>query len=280
MTNGAGFITISQVPVIDLSPYATITYVNGLVGGLAIPTRTSDLVNNSGFIDINYLTWANISGKPNLFSGNYNDLTNKPFIPEDVSDLNNDLNFIDLSDLTWVNISGKPTLFSGDYDDLTNKPFIPSDTSDLTNGEGYITMAEVPFIPTELSELNNDAGYITIGDVPTNNNQLVNGAGYITMADVQPADIPIINSNTISFSEPRIYGSYSVPIFGPITFDLTDAKMGMIQEVYHEGSNMPTLPAGAKIVNDIEYSGTKVNLLLFKYTDNNRIEVVISVLEN
>ena len=43
------------------------------------------------------------------FSGNYNDLTNRP------------------------------TLFSGSYNDLTNKPTIPTNNNQLTNGAGYTT---------------------------------------------------------------------------------------------------------------------------------------------
>lgn len=50
-------------------------------------------------------TWNNKSD----FSGNYNDLTNKP------------------------------TLFSGSYNDLTNKPTIPTLTSQLTNDNNFIT---------------------------------------------------------------------------------------------------------------------------------------------
>ncbi len=65
-----------------------------LIGKPAIPSKVSDLTNDSGFITS--VAWADISNKPNLFSGAYADLT------------------------------GKPTLFSGSYTDLTNKPTIPS----------------------------------------------------------------------------------------------------------------------------------------------------------
>ena len=90
-----------------------------------------------------------------MFSGSYDDLSNKPTIPTKISDLTNDSSFItehqDISgkantaDLSTVAFSGsyndltnKPTLFSGNYVDLTNKPSIPTKTSDLTNDSSFV----------------------------------------------------------------------------------------------------------------------------------------------
>jgi len=124
----------STVPV-DSSKNAAITYsapvtsVNGNTGAvtISVPTKVSDLTNDSGFIT-SYtetdpvfsasaaasITSADITswnGK-STFSGSYNDLTDKP------------------------------ALFSGDYNDLSNKPTIPT-------------------VPTNVSAFTNDAGYIT-----------------------------------------------------------------------------------------------------------------------
>ena len=54
------------------------------------------------------------------FSGNYNDLIDKPVIPTN-------------SDFTLNGLSEKS------YNNLTDKPSIPSKTSDLTNDSGFIT---------------------------------------------------------------------------------------------------------------------------------------------
>lgn len=84
------------------------------------------------------------------FSGDYDDLTDKPTIPTATSDLNNDSGFITssalsgyatetwvgqqgyLTSVSWNDISSKPTFAtvatSGDYDDLLNKPSIPDMT--------------------------------------------------------------------------------------------------------------------------------------------------------
>lgn len=94
-----------------------------------------------------------------LFSGDYNDLANKPNIPVDLSDLTDDAThrlvtdteksgwnskqdaISDLTDIrsgsalgaTAVQPEAGKGLFSGDYNDLTNKPDIPVDLSDLTD---------------------------------------------------------------------------------------------------------------------------------------------------
>ena len=87
--------------------------------------------------DINY--WNNKSN----FSGNYNDLTNKPNIPRQVSDLINDVGYITktVNNLENYTLSSNLSLVatSGSYTDLLDKPTIPTDTSDLTNNAGFIT---------------------------------------------------------------------------------------------------------------------------------------------
>jgi hypothetical protein len=63
------------------------------------------------------------AGRPNNFSGSYNDLTNKPSIP--ASQVNSDWNAA--SGLPAI--LNKPTLFSGAYADLTGKPTLPNTPS-------------------------------------------------------------------------------------------------------------------------------------------------------
>ena len=124
---------------------------------------------------------SNKADKSELFSKDYNDLTNKPTIPTATSQLTNDSGFITSSNIptktsqltndsgyltTHQDISGKANVsdlnahkndttshitsaertawnnksnFSGSYNDLTNKPTIPSKTSQLTNDSGFIT---------------------------------------------------------------------------------------------------------------------------------------------
>ena len=160
------------------------------LGGIKIGSGLA--IDQDGFVSV-----VGDSG----FSGNYNDLTNKPNLA--------------LYQLTATAFSGnyndltnKPALFSGNYNDLTNKPTIPTDVNQLTDnsnllggnyvlptasdvvlggikiGSGlaisesgvvsvispgttdYNNLINKPFIPSKTSDLSNDAGFITANQVP------------------------------------------------------------------------------------------------------------------
>ena len=81
-----------------------------------IPTKTSELTNDSGFVSGNDL--SNVAT-----SGSYNDLIDKPTIP--AAPVQSDWNENDTNNLAYIN----------------NKPTIPSKTSDLTNDSDFITQA-------------------------------------------------------------------------------------------------------------------------------------------
>lgn len=94
-----------------------------------IPTKTSDLTNDSGFITgytetdptvpshVKNITSSDISNwnSKSNFSGNYNDLNNKPTIPSKTSDLQNDSGFMtsytetDPTVPSWAKQSTKPS---------------------------------------------------------------------------------------------------------------------------------------------------------------------------
>lgn len=140
-----------------------------------IPTKTSDLTNDSGYISTEVDPVFSASPSANItsqditnwnnksdFSGNYNDLTHKPNLSMvattgDYDDLNNKPNIPtdyvsylpqelteDQKGQVRSNIGAGASSFSGDYNDLTNKPTIPSKTSDLVNDSGFITTETEP----------------------------------------------------------------------------------------------------------------------------------------
>lgn len=151
--------------------------VNGMTGDvvLDIPSKTSDLVNDSGFLTQipeeyiteteldakGYLTehqsLADYAKKSELFSKDYNDLTNKPTIPS---------------------VEG---LASTQYvDEKVAAIVIPSldgyATEQWVEGKGYLTQhqnldayalkSEIPTVPTNISSFTNDSGYLTLATLP------------------------------------------------------------------------------------------------------------------
>lgn len=93
-----------------------------------------------------YITdYNNLTNRPSLFSGNYNDLSNKPVIPTIPSSLpanGGNADTVDgkhASDLqNYNNLTNKPTLFSGNYNDLTNKPAMNRTINATVTASGWI----------------------------------------------------------------------------------------------------------------------------------------------
>jgi hypothetical protein len=124
-----------------------------LTGKPSIPSKVSDLTNDSGFITS--VAWTAVTGKPALFSGAYTDLTGKPAlfsgayadltgkpsipsVPTTVSSFTNDAGYLtSVGTISYNDLSNKPSLFSGAYADLTGKPTIPSLTGYAT--ESWVT---------------------------------------------------------------------------------------------------------------------------------------------
>lgn len=141
-----------------------------------IPTKTSDLTNDSGYIT--GVAWNDVTDKPTFAtvatSGSYDDLTNKPTIPTvptNVSAFTNDAGYItgiDSSDvITALGYTPGTSNFDGAYNSLTGKPDLSvyAETSDLatvaTTGS-YNDLTNKPTIP-DVSHMvtNNTAQTIT-----------------------------------------------------------------------------------------------------------------------
>lgn len=148
-------------PAAHTQAWSTITVTPTTLSGYGITdpvVLTSGTYSNPSWIT--GLAWSKITGAPTLFSGNYNDLTNKPTIP--AAQVSSDWN----AGSGVAQILNKPVLFSGSYTDLTNKPTIPTNTNQLTNGAGFITGVTSGQISTALgytpyNGTTNPNGYLT-----------------------------------------------------------------------------------------------------------------------
>lgn len=182
-----GYVSISPADLgMDPSQYAT----HG-----EIPTRTSELTNDSGYIngsavpanetDPTVPSWAKQSNKPSYTASEVGALPDTTVIPSATSQLVNDSGYI-------------------------TSASVPTSTGQLINDSGYITGAEVPaneadptvpawakaankptytasevgalpdttVIPSATSQLNNDSGFITSSDIPTDVSDFVNDVPY------------------------------------------------------------------------------------------------------
>ncbi len=107
-----------------------LAFGSGDGSGYILPTASTS-VKGGVKIDGTTITISNqvISG----FSGNYNDLSNRPA----------------LFSGSYLDLTNRPTLVTS-YTQLTDTPTIPTDTNQLTNGAGFITSSALTGYATEL----------------------------------------------------------------------------------------------------------------------------------
>lgn len=167
--------------------------VSGGVASVTVPTKVSDLTNDSGFIttetdpiftasDAYGITSTDISywnGKSD-FSGSYNDLTDKPTIPT----VNNATLTIQKNGTTVKTFTANAS------SNVTANISVPTDTSDLTNGAGYLTTETDPVFTAS------DAYGISSSDITSWNGKSTVGVTRHTTSGTNIADITIDGTTT------------------------------------------------------------------------------------
>ena len=152
-----------------------------------IPTKVSQLDNDAGYTD---------------FSGDYNDLDNKPVIPSvptNVSAFNNDAGYITTeSDPTvpaWAKQPSKPSYTAQEVGALPSSTQIPSKVSQLTNDSGFITTETDPTVPswakaqTKPSYTASEVGALPdTTQIPSKTSDLDNDSGFTTQTYVDAQD--------------------------------------------------------------------------------------------
>ena len=184
--NGKSLISDSEIERLSTLKNYDDTEIKNTLNSKANKTELHSHSNKTvldGISSAKITEWNNKS----TFSGNYNDLTNKPTIPtlngyateqyvnEEIkkidvteqladyakkSELHSHSNksVLDLITTSKITEWNNKSTFNGNYNNLTNKPTIPTKTSQLTNDSGFITTVPSEYV-TE-SELNNK-GYLT-----------------------------------------------------------------------------------------------------------------------
>lgn len=156
-----------QTGAVTINTDGKVTSVNGQTGDVVlnaesvgalpsttkIPSATSDLTNDSGYITAAGAPVQSVDGQTGEVVTNAVKTTAQTLTNAQKAQAR-------------TNIGAGTSSFSGAYDDLTGKPTIPSKTSDLDNDSGFITNAALtPYaktadVPTKTSQLNNDSGFV------------------------------------------------------------------------------------------------------------------------
>lgn len=208
-----------QTGAVTINTDGKVTSVNGQTGDVVlnaesvgalpsttkIPSATSDLTNDSGYITVADAPVQSVDGQTGDVVTNAVKTTAQTLTDVQKAQAR-------------TNIGAGTSSFSGAYDDLTGKPTIPSKTSELDNDSGFITNAALaPYaktvdVPTKTSQLNNDSGFVDAagasaaapvqsvnaktGAVVLTQDDVGNGTTYVrTHNDFTDADKQQINTN-------------------------------------------------------------------------------------
>ena len=146
--------------------------------------------------------YNDLTNKPTLFSGNYNDLTNKPTIPvvpSNISAFRNDAGYItsesDPTVPSWAKQPTKPSYTASEVGALPSSTQIPSKTSDLTNDSGFLTSETDPTVPswakaqTKPTYTATEVGALPANtQIPSKTSDLTNDSNFTTKAYVDAQD--------------------------------------------------------------------------------------------
>ena len=167
------------------------------------------------------------------FSGDYNDLTNKPTIPAAVSELTNDAGYITLAEVTGE-ITVNPT------GDLQGSVFADDSTLLVDGVNASIPYSVLSDAPTALSSFANDLDYAAIVGTAIQNNGLP--ANTVLTGDLVAQSNSIVNANLIGAT-----GDISGSVFADDSTLLVDGVSGSIP--YSVLSDAPNIPSGSSISN-------------------------------
>jgi len=161
-----------------------------------------------------------------------------------------------LTALAWSKISGKPTTLAG------------YGITDAIDGSG--TTNEIPYFVDS-----NTLGSLTTATYPSLTElSYVKGVTSAVQTQINLKEDKATSSSgsVISFTTPQIYGSIASPSNGDITDDLTGARIGVIQKIYHNKLVAPTFPAGWVRLGSVTYNAGNNNIIYAEWVSGTRVE--------
>ena len=80
----------------------------------------------------------------------------------------------------------------------------------------------------------------------------------------------------IDFKAAKVYNQWDSPATGNITDDLTNARMGVVQKIYHNSLIAPSTPAGWVLVGEGFYVPGVLNIINAEWVSGTRVEYWIT----
>ena len=173
-----------------------------------IPSKTSDLTNDSGFINASGAPVQSVDGDKGTVTTNA-----VKVVAQTLTEVQ--------KGIARTNIGAGTSSFSGDYGDLSNKPTIPTKTSDLTNDSGFLTDVPVDSVNGKTGAVDLSAsdvgavaktgdtmtGDLTVGSAKMQTNGYVTGTWLRSTANIalwtKPSQIAVVNDGWVYTRTPE-----------------------------------------------------------------------------
>ena len=155
-------------------PSYTASEVGALPDSTAIPSKTSDLANDSGFITQASIPVQSVNGQTGavvLDADDVGALPDTTAIPTKTSDLQNDSGYI--TGITGANVTA--ALGYTPYNATNPSGYVNATQAanaapvQSVNGQTGAVSLTIPTVPTNVSAFTNDSGYLTLSTLPIYN---------------------------------------------------------------------------------------------------------------
>ena len=169
-------------------------------------------------------------------------------------------------DITFADGSGNPIFFfasTGANQANFSKQYLTSDRNyEYPDNSGTIALnSEIP----------------TVDATPTDgSSNAVSSNGVFDGLALKQDFATATTGAVISFSVPQVYNSVASPSSSNITNDLTGARIGVVQKVFHNSGSAPTFPAGWVKLGTGSYVNSSLNIIYCEWVSGSRVEYWIT----
>ena len=184
-TDGNGYINAGWINTTSGSTNATITRIYASYDGYIRYYTPSEFGKQIGA----HISYSALSGKPSLFSGSYNDLSNKPTIPTNNNQLTNGAGYV-TTDTNTTYTAGTGMSLSGTTFNCT---VVNTDTNTTYSAGTGITLSGTTFSIGQAVATNSD---VVFKNTQANGTLIVNGASTLKANTNINADLTVTGTIT------------------------------------------------------------------------------------
>jgi hypothetical protein len=183
---------------------------------------------------------------------------------------------------TWefMNVPYQATQLEVDTGTNTDKFVTPSTLSNstwaFTTAKTLATLLTGISFATGGAIVSTDTVLIAFGKIQKQINDLSTVYATISNLALKQDFATATTGAVISFAVPQVYNSVASPTSSNITNDLTGARIGVVQKIFHNSGSAPTFPAGWVRLGTGSYVNSTLNIIYCEWVSGSRVEYWIT----